>query len=76
MSISDIISLIPAIVDLSNGVDWQHHAISSLFLAQFIENVDILGNIQNAWQEFLHTGRAAALVVGLVLGYIIRGVTR
>jgi hypothetical protein len=45
-------------------------------LAQQFQNVDIIANIQNGWGDFLQTGKAGALAVGLVIGYMIRGITR
>jgi hypothetical protein len=47
-----------------------------LFLAQQFQNVDIMANIQNGWADFLQTGKAGALAVGLVIGYTLRGITR
>ena len=51
-------------------------ATQGLVLAQQVPNVDLMGNIQNGWTDFLQTGKAGALAVGLVLGYTIRGITR
>jgi hypothetical protein len=47
-----------------------------LVLAEQFQNVDILGNIQSGWTDFLQTGKATTFVVGLVLGYMVRGITR
>lgn len=47
-----------------------------LFLAQQFQNVDLMANLQNGWADFLQTGKAGALAVGLVMGYTIRGITR
>ncbi len=47
-----------------------------LVLAQQMQNVDLMANIQNGWTDFLQTGKAGALAVGLVMGYMIRGITR
>jgi hypothetical protein len=47
-----------------------------LVLAQQFQNVDVLGNIQNGVTDFIQTGKAAILAVGLVMGYTIRGITR
>lgn len=54
----------------------QFDATQGLFVSQLMPTVDILGNIQNAWMDFLQTGKAGALTVGLVMGYMIRGITR
>jgi hypothetical protein len=77
MNIGETIAHFLSIVDFSNTANWHNHlTMSSLFLAQTFENVDILANLQNAWQEFLHSGKAGALVVGLIMGYVIRGLTK
>jgi hypothetical protein len=47
-----------------------------LVLAQQFQNVDIIANIQTGWTDFLQTGKAGALAIGLVMGYMIRGITR
>jgi hypothetical protein len=47
-----------------------------LFLAQQFQNTDLMANLQNGWADFLQTGKAGALAVGLVIGYTVRGITR
>ncbi len=47
-----------------------------LLLAEQFQSTDVMGNIQNGWKDFLQTGKAGALAVGLVMGYTIRGITR
>jgi hypothetical protein len=47
-----------------------------LVLAQQFQNVNLMANVQNGWTDFLKTGKAGALAIGLVLGYMIRGITR
>jgi hypothetical protein len=47
-----------------------------LVLAQQFEKVDILSNIQNGWNDFLQSGKAGTFTIGLVLGYVVRGITR
>jgi hypothetical protein len=51
-------------------------ATQGLFLAQQFQSVDLMANLQNGWADFLQTGKAGALAVGLVMGYTIRGITR
>jgi hypothetical protein len=70
----DPIQLVPlAMMELGSKFDLTTHG---LVIAQQFQNVDILGNIQNGWNDFLQTGKAGASVVGLVVGYMIRGITR
>jgi hypothetical protein len=37
---------------------------------------DILANIQQAFENFLKSGQAEATTIGLVAGYMIRGITK
>ena len=75
--VTDLIQLFPALsLELGTNLDL-HSPLSNhgLILAQ-IPNTDILGNIQAGWTDFIQTGKAGASVVGLVLGYMIRGMTK
>jgi hypothetical protein len=55
----------PGILDGGQLSDW---SLNSLVIAQY---KDTLGNdVQNAWNEFVNTGRAWALLLGLVVGYL------
>ena len=53
-----------------------HHLlpISSL-LAQTFEDPDILGQIQDAWYNFIDSGQVWALGIGAFFGYIFKGFT-
>jgi hypothetical protein len=44
-------------------------------LAQAIEEPDILGDIQNAFANFVETGQIWALIVGFFIGYFFKGMT-
>lgn len=48
--------------------------ISSL-LAQHIEDPDILGQIQDAWFNFIDSGQVWALLAGIFFGYTFKGFT-
>ncbi len=37
---------------------------------------DLLANIQVSFQNFLQSGQAGAMAIGLVLGYLIKGMTK
>jgi hypothetical protein len=37
---------------------------------------DVLANIQQAFNNFLQSGQAGAAVIGLISGYVIRGITK
>ena len=40
-----------------------------------LEDVDVLGDMVNVWNTFISSGQVWALIIGLVLGYLIRGMT-
>jgi hypothetical protein len=74
MSILNIIEstqLVCSIVDFQFSISTQ-----GLILAQQFENIDLAANLQAAWADFLQTGKAGALTIGLVFGYIVRGISR
>jgi hypothetical protein len=71
MNIIDSTQLFSSIVDFQFTI-----STHGLMLAQQFENIDLVANLQIAWADFLQTGKAGALTIGLVFGYIIRGVTR
>ena len=48
--------------------------VSSL-LAQKIEDPDILGQIEDAWYNFIDSGQVWALLIGAFFGYIFKGFT-
>jgi hypothetical protein len=69
--------LTPAMMEIVTNLQGKlEPTIHGLVLAQQFENVDILGNIQNGWKDFLQSGKAGTFTIGLVLGYVVRGITR
>jgi hypothetical protein len=46
-----------------------------LVLAQTIEDPDVLGNMQDAFNNFIQSGQVWAFGIGLVLGYMFRAFT-
>jgi hypothetical protein len=43
---------------------------------QAATSTDLLANIQVAFQNFLQTGQAGAMAIGVVVGYVVRGITK
>ena len=72
IDIHSIELLTSAMMEIGTNVDI---TTNGLVLAQF-QNVDILGNMQAGWADFLQSGKAGTFTIGLVLGYIVRGITR
>ena len=59
------------------ALDLHHHVIVpfSSLLAQVIEDPDILGQIQDAWYNFIDSGQVWALLIGVFFGYGFKGFT-
>ena len=68
-----LIDLFTSTLKIGTNLDITTHG---LFLAQQFQNVDILGNMQAGWTDFLQSGKAGTFTIGLVLGYVVRGITR
>lgn len=47
---------------------------STAVLAQF-DDVDVLADIVNLWNTFIESGQVWALIIGLIIGYFLRGLT-
>ena len=52
----------------------QDQPLESMVLAQYFDQ-DILGDLGVAMSQFVESGQAWALLIGIVLGYLIRGLT-
>jgi ABC-type arginine/histidine transport system permease subunit len=60
--------------DLISQFLW-HLPVNWTALAQTITDPDLMGQIQKSWSHFIQTGQVWALLIGLVIGYIIRNLT-
>lgn len=65
------------VLGLAHGLhSWQNFAPDhGLFFAQAIEKVDVLGDFQKAWNNFIQSGQVWALIIGFVLGWMFRNFT-
>ncbi|MBW4509929.1 MAG: hypothetical protein KME64_25955 [Scytonematopsis contorta HA4267-MV1] len=52
-----------------------HLHISSTVIAQSVRDPNILGQMQRAFTHFVQTGQAWAMLIGLVIGYMLRNLT-
>ena len=68
--------MLSTLLSLSIDIDRLDLTTHGVVLAEQFQNVDILGNIQNGWNDFLQSGKAGTFTIGLVLGYVVRGITR
>jgi hypothetical protein len=60
--------------DLISQLYWQL-PVNLTALAQTITDPNIMGQMQKAWSHFIQTGQVWALLIGLVIGYMIRNLT-
>ncbi|MBW4560348.1 MAG: hypothetical protein KME32_04165 [Mojavia pulchra JT2-VF2] len=44
-------------------------------LAQTVTDPNVIGQMQHSWNHFVKTGQIWALLIGLVIGYMIRSLT-
>lgn len=44
-------------------------------VAQTIKDPDLMGNVQKTFNHFIQSGQLWALLIGLIIGYMIRGLT-
>lgn len=59
--------------DSPTELGWQPPVTTTVLAQQFDQ--DILGDLNNAFSTFIDSGQVWALLVGFVLGYLIRGIT-
>ncbi len=66
--------LIDGIINLSDN-----NSLNSLpqftILVRPIEDPDIMGQMEDAWYNFVDSGQAWALLIGVVIGYSFKGLT-
>ncbi|ARV61352.1 hypothetical protein BZZ01_24465 [Nostocales cyanobacterium HT-58-2] len=60
--------------NLMSQMLWQI-SVSWTVVAQNVTDPNILGQMQKAFTHFVQTGQAWALLIGLVIGYMIRNLT-
>lgn len=47
--------------------------IWSVMLAQQVSDPNLIGQAQKAWSYFIQSGQIWALIIGVIIGYFIRG---
>jgi hypothetical protein len=60
--------------DVLGGLNSQSH-VDWLVLAQQVNDPNVLGQMQNAWNNFVKTGQIWALLIGIDIGYFFRSMT-
>lgn len=59
--------------ELSQQVE--QSSLNYIVVAQTIKDPDLLGDVQVAFNHFVQTGQVWALLIGLVIGYLLRSMT-
>jgi hypothetical protein len=73
---SSILHQISGIFSLDNiSVVQDHLQSSTSFIAQKVEDPNIMGKIQQSWQNFVKSGQVWALLIGLFFGYLFKSFT-
>ncbi|WP_414529069.1 hypothetical protein [Nodularia chucula] len=52
-----------------------HLPVNVTVLAQYVNDPDLLGQMQQAWNNFVLTGQIWAFLIGIIIGYFLRSLT-
>ncbi|AFY50586.1 hypothetical protein Nos7524_4858 [Nostoc sp. PCC 7524] len=53
-----------------------HLPLNAISIAQNVTDPNVVGQMQKTWNNFVQTGQIWALLIGLVIGYIFRNLTK
>ncbi|BAB75585.1 hypothetical protein ACN23B_19515 [Anabaena sp. FACHB-709] len=53
-----------------------YFSVNFPMLAQNVTDPNVVGQIQKTWNHFIQTGQVWALLIGLVIGYMFRNLTK
>lgn len=67
---------LPIDLHLSALLDWQSWGDHSFLAQATTDDPEVLRGIRKTFDYFIKSGQVWALLVGLILGYILRGLTR
>jgi hypothetical protein len=71
--LSDPLFLILGNLDFHTNFTVSDH--TDYFLYGYVKDADVLGQIRNYWNNFVKTGQIWAMLIGIVLGYMFKGLT-
>lgn len=76
MAVMEMQVVTSVVHSLSPLIDWVSLQLTDgLVLAQQVEDPDVLGQMQQAFNNFIESGQVWAFLIGLVIGYIFRGMS-
>lgn len=73
--IQEITAWFPSMHGHKAGLQLLRLQINWVVLAQQISDSDLLGDLQRVFNNFIGSGQGWALLIGLIIGYMIRGFT-
>lgn len=65
------LSLFSSLAEWGQSLDW-FSGHQTWVLMQAVREVDVLGQMQQGWNNFVESGQVWALVIGVVVGYMFR----
>jgi len=76
MAVMEVQVVTSVVHSLSPLIDWMSLQLTDgLVLAQQVEDPDVLGQMQQAFNNFIESGQVWAFLIGLIIGYIFRGMS-
>lgn len=74
-------TLVPHVFDLASLTDWAHHSVElfpldwNLFAQPQSFDTDVFAGPRAFFQNFVQSGQIWALIIGVVIGYVMRSMT-
>ncbi|ELS01054.1 hypothetical protein Xen7305DRAFT_00007550 [Xenococcus sp. PCC 7305] len=63
------------LIDGTINLTFDNSSSNTTILAQTFEDADIIGQMTDAWYNFIDSGQVWALLIGLFIGYSFKGLT-
>lgn len=63
------------LTDGTINLNFDNSSTKITILAQTIEDVDVMAQMEDAWYNFIDSGQVWALLIGLFIGYSFKGLT-
>ncbi|CDN15605.1 hypothetical protein RintRC_3279 [Richelia intracellularis] len=54
---------------------FEYSAVHGTFIAQTVNDPDVMGQMQKSFSNFVESGQVWALLIGVVIGYLFRSLT-
>ena len=74
-AIQQITVWLPSMIERDSVSQLLWFPIDWTVVAQTVTDTDLMGTVEKAYNNFIKTGQGWALLIGLVIGYMIRSLT-